>query len=485
MTKDQMEFLQKLSTGKIVDEVAYEELVKVVFEELKKKALQETTYTKTEVNNLLGKINKFSIEVLDVLPETGKEFVIYFIDDPKGKDKNVKLEYMWIGGKFELIGSTQLEPTFVFKAEKTDLTTADGDVIKKYFTDNAEKVAKAGDIFLITTIIEKKTYEQSSYIYNGTNWEAITGNVDADKVILTEDFLGSGNWTQFGNYTKTQTGTIDMKNKGMSVQAWLKGAVSKEEQPRITANPAVSGFSLSGAKAVEVGTKISEASFGTANLSPGSYTYGPATEVVAQSFKVDRIAQPTSFNKESVATTASGTDNNDGNGFIIGDGTEANVVSSLAYKVTVAHNEGVQALTNWKNPSNPPIKIAAGSKTQQTSAYTGFRKYFYGGTTDISEINSAYIRKLTNSTGAYRAQTLTLIVPAGSKRVVVACLATVKGVAKVINKSAMNADITSAFVKSTVNVEGANGYTAKEYNAFVFEPAVAFEQQAILEITLG
>lgn len=485
MTKDQMEFLQKLSTGKIVDEVAYEELVKVVFEELKKKALQETTYTKTEVNNLLGKINKFSIEVLDVLPETGKEFVIYFIDDPKGKDKNVKLEYMWIGEKFELIGSTQLEPTSVFKAEKTDLTTADGDVIKKYFTDNAEKVAKAGDIFLITTIIEKKTYEQSSYIYNGTNWEAITGNVDADKVILTEDFLGSGNWTQFGNYTKTQTGTIDMKNKGMSVQAWLKGAVSKEEQPRITANPAVSGFSLSGAKAVEVGTKVETATFGTAQLSAGSYTYGPATGIVAKTFKVDRVAQPTSFNKENVASAASGTDNNDGNGFIIGDGSEANTVTSLKYKVTVTHGEGAVAITNWENPSKPEIKISAGNKIQETSAYTGFRKYFYGGTTDISEINSTYIRKLTNSTGVYRAQTLTLTVPAGSKRVVVACLATVKGVTKVINKSAMNADITSAFVKSTVNVEGANGYTAKEYNAFVFEPAVAFEQQAILEITLG
>ena len=261
--------------------------------------------------------------------------------------------------------------------------------------------------------------------------------------------------------------------------------VSKEEQPKITAQPAVSGFSLSGAKAVEVGTKISEASFGTANLSSGSYTYGPATGVVAQSFKVDRIAQPTSFNKESVATTASGTDNNGGNGFIIGDGTEANVVSSLAYKVTVAHNEGVQALTNLKNPSTPPVKIAAGSKTQQTSAYTGFRKYFHGASAEKPTLNSAEIRKLTNSTGAYRAQTLTLTVPAGSKRVVVACLATVKGVTKVINKSAMNADITSAFVKSTVNVEGANGYTAKPYNAFVFEPAVAFEQQAILEITLG
>lgn len=485
MTKDQMEFLQKLSTGKIVDEVAYEELVKVVFEELKKKALQETTYTKEEVNNLLGQASKFTVQVVETLPETGKEYVLYFVTDPKGKDKNIKLEYMWINNKFELIGSTQLEPTSVFKAEKSDLTTADTDVIKKYFTDNSGQVAKAGDIFLITTVVDKKVYEQSSYIYSETAWEAITGNVDADKVILREDFLGSGNWTQFGNYTKTQTGTIDMKNKGMSVQAWLKGAVSKEEQPRITANPAVSGFSLSGAKAVEVGTKVETATFGTAQLSAGSYTYGPATGIVAKTFKVDRVAQPTSFNKENVASAASGTDNNDGNGFIIGDGSEANTVTSLKYKVTVTHGEGAVAITNWKNPSEPEIKISAGNKIQETSAYTGFRKYFYGGTTDISEINSVYIRKLTNSTGAYRAQTLTLTVPAGSKRVVVACLATVKGVTKVINKSAMNADITSAFVKQTVNVEGANGYTAKPYNAFVFEPAVAFEQQAILEITLG
>lgn len=485
MTKDQMEFLQKLSTGKIVDEVAYEELVKVVFEELKKKALQETTYTKEEVNNLLGQASKFTVQVIEDLPETGKEYVLYFVTDPKGKDKNIKLEYMWIDNKFELIGSTQLEPTTIFKTEKTDLTTADADIIKKNFTDNAGQVAKAGDVFLITTVVDKKVYEQSSYIYSGTAWEAITGNVDADKVILREDFIGAGNWSQIGNYTKAQNGTSTIPAKGLSVTAFLQGMVSKEEQPKITAQPAVSGFSLSGAKAVEVGTKIAEASFGTANLSPGSYTYGPTTGVVAQSFKVDRVAQPTNFNKESVATTASGTDNNGGNGFIIGDGTEANVVSSLAYKMTVAHNEGVQAVTNLKNPSSPVVKIAAGSKTQQTSAYTGFRKYFYGGTTDISEINSAYIRKLTSSTGAYRAQTLTLTVPAGSKRVVVACLATVKGVTKVINKSAMNADITSAFVKSTVNVEGANGYTAKPYNAFVFEPAVAFEQQAILEITLG
>ena len=37
----------------------------------------------------------------------------------------------------------------------------------------------------------------------------------------------------------------------------------------------------------------------------------------------------------------------------------------------------------------------------------------------------------------------------------------------------MNADITSQFVKqgSTVNVEGANGYTAAAYNVYVYKPA--------------
>ena len=65
------------------------------------------------------------------------------------------------------------------------------------------------------------------------------------------------------------------------------------------------------------------------------------------------------------------------------------------------------------------------------------------------------------------------------------CIATAKGVTKVINETAMNADVTSTFVKSTVPVEGANGYTAKDYNVWVFEPAVAYGNAAVLKVTLG
>ena len=56
---------------------------------------------------------------------------------------------------------------------------------------------------------------------------------------------------------------------------------------------------------------------------------------------------------------------------------------------------------------------------------------------------------------------------------------------KVINESAMNADVTTTFTKSVVAVEGANGYTAQDYNVWVFEPAVPYENAATLKVTLG
>ena len=74
---------------------------------------------------------------------------------------------------------------------------------------------------------------------------------------------------------------------------------------------------------------------------------------------------------------------------------------------------------------------------------------------------------------------------AGAQRVCIACIAGKTGVTKVINQTAMNADVTATFAKSTVPVEGAEGYTAINYNVWVFEPAVPYENTATLVVTLG
>lgn len=129
-------------------------------------------------------------------------------------------------------------------------------------------------------------------------------------------------------------------------------------------------------------------------------------------------------------------------------------MASLKYKATATHGAGVTAKDNLGSDSNPAVAIAAGTKSKETAAYTPFRNYFYGATAEKPTLNSDYIRSLTKSGKAYAAGTLTINVPVGAQRVAIACIATAKGVTKVINETAMNADVTSTFTKSTVSVEG-------------------------------
>lgn len=374
----------------------------------------------------------------------------------------------------------------VYAATKADLSTSDDSVISGYFAQNTDVKPKKGDVFVVTTTVDGSTYEQSAYFYDGSAWVAMTGSVDADKVILRENITLAGGYTQVGNLTKSQNGTATFQTKGKSVADILTEIFSKRLQPTITEQPSVTGFALNGAKAVEAGTQVAAASYGTAELNPGSYKYGPDTAVVASGWKVERITDKatTEVANAETASLAAGSDNNGGAGFVIGD-AGGDAVASLKYKATATHGAGVTAKDNLGSDSNPAVAIAAGTKSKETFAYTPFRNYFYGATAEKPTLNSDYIRSLTKSGKAYAAGTLTINVPVGAQRVAIACIATAKGVTKVINETAMNADVTSTFVKSTVPVEGANGYSAKTYNVWIFEPAVAYGNAAVLKVTLG
>ena len=376
----------------------------------------------------------------------------------------------------------------LYEGTKTDLETADSAVIEAYFAEHSDVTPKAGDVFIVTTIVSEVTYEQSAYRYDGADWAAMTGAVDASKVMLRDDIILAGNYTQVGNITKSANGTSTLPAKGKSVAAVLTDILSKRLQPSITAQPSISGFNLSGAKAVEAGTSLASASLTAGSLNAGSYQYGPETGVVASNWVVQRITDLGTEQIASVdaASLSTQTDDNDGSGFIIGDeGGAANVVSSLKYKAIATHGAGVTANDNLGSASDPAVAISAGTKEKNTNAYTPFRNYFYGASSSKPTIDSDYIRGLTKSGKPYAAGSLTINVPAGTVRVAIACLADKLGVTKVVNETAMNADVTSTFTQSTVNVEGAEGYTAKEYKVWVFEPALAYENAAVLKVTLG
>lgn len=470
-------------------------------------ALKDTaTRIKKEYLAAISKAGHASFQKAEAIPtaEEAQENILYLVKNTETSHYDI---YALVDGAVELLDDTTvnldgcvtdeelaaalagLGGGALYEGTKSDLPASDSSVIEAYFAAHTDITPKSGDVFVVTTIVGDKEYEKSAYQYTGTAWEAMTGNVDADKVIMRENLMLAGDYDRIGNWTKDKNGTATKEVSGKSVAAILKDLTSKTLQPTITANPSINGFGLSGAGAVEAGTPVATASYLAATLNPGSYKYGPkaGTGVVASNWKVERITDGGTEQVASVdaASLPAGSDNNGGNGFIIGDAGGDNAVASLKYRVTATHGAGAQAEDNLGGASNPAVAIAAGSKTKDSAAYTPFRNYFFGATAEKPALDSAYIRGLTKSGKAYAPGVITVNVPAGANRVVIACIAGKTGVKKVINETALNADVTDTFAKKTVAVEGANGYTAKDYNAWVFEPAVPYENAAVLKVTLG
>ena len=334
----------------------------------------------------------------------------------------------------------------LYKYTRTDVSQSDSDAIAAALGEN---VAVQGDIVVITTTVEGSTYEQSAFMYDGSQWAAMTGNVDADKVILQEDITMAGNYTQVGNLTKEQTKTKTFATKGKSVAEALTEILSKREQPEAPIAPAVS-LTFAQAAAYEVGTTVKPSY--SATLSAGSYTYGPSTGITATSWEISDTADHT-------ATTASGSFDD----VVVTDSTNYRITAKANY------NEGAVAFDNLGNTSDPVVKIPAGSATKTSGAVTGYRNTFYGAVNDKAEITSTIIRGLPGKSNAAWAngKSFTISVPVGAVRVIFAYPATLRDVSSVKDVNGLNAEIKSAFTKSEVNVAGANSYAGINYKVYV------------------
>lgn len=356
-----------------------------------------------------------------------------------------------LGYTFDLAAIIAQIPTGgdVHQLTKTSLEESD-DTVLATVSD-----PENGDVAVITTTVEDVEYEKSAYIYNGSAWVALNGRVDADKVILRGEVTLAGNYVNVGNISKgtaSATGSYDWN--AQSVQGFLTNILTKVQQPTITAQPSCS-ITLSGAGAKEVGTEFTPNY--SVGFNPGSYTAFSgqvATGVTVTSYAV------TDTNSGSASTqTGSFTQ------FTVGDDTNYHC------SVTVQHTAGATAKDNMGKDSNPPVAIAAGSKSANSSYVTGFRSVFAGAVVTPISIDSASIRGLSGKTGQF-AKTFSLTIPEGCKQVVIA-LPNNHTLTKVADVGAFGTDIVSVFQLQTAQVEGLNGYTAAEYNVYVYTPASA------------
>lgn len=307
---------------------------------------------------------------------------------------------------------------------------------------------KQGDTAIVRKTIDDIHKSYTAYVYTGSDWSAMDGNYNANNVYLDADIKMAGNYTQVGNLTKNQNGTATFATKGKSIAEALTDIFSKRLQPGAPTTPAVT-LTFGQAKAYEVGTTVSPTY--SATLSAGSYTYGPATGITATSWEITDTAGNT-------ADTATGSF------------ADVVVADNTNYKITAKANygEGAVAKDNLGSDSNPVVKIAAGSATKTSGAITGYRNTFYGTVTEKAEVTSTIIRGLTKSNKALvNGNSFTVNIPVGAVRVIFAYPATLQDVSSVKDVNGLNAEIKSAFTKSTVTVAGAGADAGIEYKVYV------------------
>lgn len=147
---------------------------------------------------------------------------------------------------------------------------------------------KKGDVLIVTTPLGNGKNETSAYIYaknGGTydadGWQACDGNVDASKVILTNDITMAGNYDKIGNFTKSTSGKktnfIDNDTKGtsgVSVYELIRQMLSKTIEPAWQRNPPTASLSASSGGTKEHGEQATSTFTATFNDAYAKYTGG-------------------------------------------------------------------------------------------------------------------------------------------------------------------------------------------------------------------
>lgn len=332
---------------------------------------------------------------------------------------------------------------------------------------NAEAVQ--GDVFVVKALIATGKYSYTAYVFDGANWAAMDGNYSAENVYFANDLTYTAN---IGVLSVPSSGSGTLAAAGKNVKDVFASILAKEKNPSAT-QPAVTA-TCEQLGAYEVGTSVTPSY--SASLSAGSYTYGPATGVVATAWSVTN----------GTATKSEATGSFDA--LTVADNT------SYSITATATHGEGASPVTNLGN-EYAAGKIAAGNKSgtayknasnRNVTKITGYRNSFYGTlTAKDGELNSALVRGLGKSNKALAAgNSFSVSIPVGAIRVVFAYPATLRDVNSVQDVNGMNAEIKSAFTKSVVSVEGANGYDAIDYKVYVMDMAKANDAANIYKVTI-
>ena len=156
----------------------------------------KTFKTESEIQSMIEKASSLKKEVVTSLPTTGKDDVIYLVKDNKGKDNNNYLEYLWLNGKYELIGSTQVDLSGYAKSSTVTQIQSQLGLVEEQFNHKLDKekdkaIAPQGDDLSASEWKSDDNYVtplfMSTYVNKWTEFFANIMQEEVDKKLNKSD----------------------------------------------------------------------------------------------------------------------------------------------------------------------------------------------------------------------------------------------------------------------------------------------------------
>ena len=393
--------------------------------------------------------------------------------------------------------------------ENVEVTEQDGTKGLKFtWNIDGETTGVKKTSFVSLADFKATTYTAGEHIAISETNEISVTDMDTAKTVTTEEILVGGGVADPSLFTD---GKIPA---GTPLQTILTQLLCKEEYPATMSTPGTASITtrISGGVLdhngwkVEVGTKVNlsaiakpAADWNKVGSKVTGIIYGYADDTAGTNKStatsiVKNWGEPTTTANASVTVTytagfngasapAAGESITEQTGLTVSEGanTVQINVKSEAYKIScegigskyVCSNIGhfsedhkttaIEAITD---------RVVSAAVNSGSRTVTGERHWFLGAKQSTIELNSANIRALGNNV-APTAGEITISIAEGTNAVYVV-VPVGKKLKKVVDVNAMGTPITESFIsEGSVQVEGANGFAAAEYMAYVYRPSAA------------
>lgn len=154
------------------------------------------------------------------------------------------------------------------------------------------------------------------------------------------------------------------------------------------------------------------------------------------------------------------------------------LTQDITYQSTVGYSEGAIKNNNFGQPV-PDGHILAG-EVNASVTFKPTRMFFYQVDTTATQPTAEEIRAFSSDLPK---ASLTINVPAGAKRIVIA-IPNTKQIQTIKYEELGNAEVLDTFTQQELEVTGANGYEAIPYRVYTYIPAIPFPSSATYKISI-